>query len=125
MTKEIKKIVLGAFAIIAAIPLLYIAFIILVVGPVDNSKANCIQVKGVVATIEEGTSYDIVFRLKDNPHTFYINRGLENGLVLNDLQSTLTGKEIELWHANSRPLNGGHIAQVKINKEIIYSEWEK
>lgn len=93
--------------------------------PVDISRDNCKQITGIVEQIAEGTSYDIFFRLKDNPNRYYINRGLERGLTLPTLQQQLLGKEIDLWHAQSWQTSGGHITQVQIGEEVVYSEWEE
>ncbi len=102
------------------LPFLCIAFL----QPVDTSKENCLQVAGIVEQLEEAGTKDIVFRLRDNPNLFYINRGLERGLTLPQLEQQLIGKKISLWHARSWQSTSQHIAHVQLGKEVIYSEWK-
>jgi len=118
-----KKIILWTLGIIVAVPVLYFAFIIFVVGIVDASRGNCVQVSGVVEDIHLGGINDIVFKLKDNDDSYYINRGAENGLNVDSLKKNLTGKNIDLWHAKSWPLKGGHMAQLQYQDSIYYTEW--
>jgi len=67
----------------------------------------------------------IVLFQPDNPNRYYINRGLERGLTMLDLQQQLLGQKIVLWHAQSWQTSGGHITQVKIGGEVVYNEWGK
>ena len=119
-----KKVFYRFLVLLLAIPVLVVAFFVFIVGPVDSSRENSIQYAGVVASVAEGTSHDIVFRLKDHPHTYYINRGLESGLQLETLQKELTGQKIDLWYANSWPLKGGHITHLEHDGRIWFDEWQ-
>lgn len=91
---------------------------------VDISKENCVLVKGKVERIFEGGELDVVIKLSGDNNIYYINRGLERGLVMDNLQKDLIGKEIEFWHAKTWVQNGGHITQVAVDKKILYTEWE-
>lgn len=64
-------------------------------------EKDCVKVEGVIGKIHEGPSYDIVFRLIQDDTFYYINRGLERGLHLPDLQAQLVGKKVTIsypWH---------------------------
>jgi hypothetical protein len=105
-----------------------LVFAFLLVQPLPRATLkNCIEHKGAVASVSEGPSADIVIRLK-NDHTFYyINRGVENGLRVNDLEKLLLNRQVQLLTIqNPIPLSGPatsmHIAQLKFNDSIIYSE---
>lgn len=115
-----KRSTLISIGLLVTVPFLLIALF----SPVDISKENCLQVTGKVEAITEGASYDVMIKLKDNPTIYYVNRGLERGLELTNLKKTLEGQELELWHAKTWYLSGGHITQLQVGEEIIYSEWE-
>ena len=91
---------------------------------VDISKENCVLVKGQVEQIYEGGDFDVFFKLQNDNRRYYVNRGLENGLVLRELQDDLEGKEIAFWHAKTWVQDGGHITQLQVGEKILYSEWE-
>lgn len=115
-----KRSTLVSTCLLVLLPFL----LIVLFSPVDIRKENCVQVMGKVETITEGTSYDVMVKLKDNRTIYYVNRGLERGLELTNLKKILEGQELELWYAKTWYLSGGHITQLQIGEEIIYSEWE-
>ena len=119
-----KKLLTRVLVLLLSMPVLLVAFFVFIVGPVDTSKENSVQYAGVVESITEGPSYDIVFTMKDHPHTYYINRGLERGLDLASLQAELTGEQIELWYAKSWPMNGGHMTHLKHEGQVVFNEWK-
>ncbi len=102
---------------------LYVSFLVFVVGPTDVTPANCRQIHGEVKAIGEAGTNDVTIELTDHSAYFYINRGLERGLDLGDLRTHLLGQQIQLWHAKSWPLRGGHVVQLQVGDDIIYSEW--
>ena len=122
---KLLKTVLWVGGILLAIPVSLAAFFLIVVGPVDISKDNCVLVKGTAVRIFEGPSYDIVFKLKEYDRVFYINRGIEQGLSVKGLQNDLLGQQVELWYAKSWPFDGGHMTQLQRRGKILYSEWEE
>lgn len=83
---------------------------------------ECVIQEITITDITEGASNDIV--IKDaGTDFFYINRGLENGLAIDDLKTKLLNKKVTLhlpkyWIGTSE-----HIAQLAIDNEIIYSEF--
>lgn len=88
---------------------------------------NCIKHQGAVESVSDGPSGDIVIKLKNDRTSYYINRGVESGLRVRELEKLLLNKEVELLTIkNSNPLSGpslsNHIAQVKFHDSLVYSE---
>ena len=92
---------------------------------IDNPKPEECVVEYVKTTkITEGTSNDIVFH-DDGTDFYYINRGLERGLNLDSLNTKVLNKRVTL---HLPKLLGGtvtseHIAQIAIDDEIIFTEF--
>jgi hypothetical protein len=110
--------------------LFLIAFIILALRPIDTSKENSVVVIGTVTKVYEGGVKDLVFKLKDNKTSYYINRGLENGFTLQQAKKDFTGKKIVLNYAKCwtplAPLGTSckHITYLTIDGNVVYSEWK-
>ncbi len=105
--------------------ILYTCLFILVHSCISekNTDARTCEVKHLkIENISEGSSFDIV--LNNNSDSFYINRGIEKGLNLDSLKQKVLNKNVTL-HV-SKILFGlvttKHIAQLKVNDEIVYSE---
>jgi len=86
--------------------------------------------KGIVKSISEGGTNDVVFILENNNTRFYINRGLENGLDLNHLKEKLIGQEIVFKYPKYwTPLDWNnkikHLSKVEFGNEIIFNELKK
>ncbi len=81
---------------------------------------------GTVSQIFEGGENDIVFRLAETNERFYINRGLEQGLKIQDLQGELLGNKITLKYPEYWSLltNGTshHISKLEYRGKTIFSE---
>ena len=91
-------------------------------------EEECLVVTGEVEHIFEGGPYDVVFRLRNDPKRYYINRGLENGLDLQVLKNELLGKEVTLTYPDHwTPLDPKkttiHISKVEFGNVIVYSEF--
>ena len=121
-----KKITLWAFGIISTFAFLFILYLIFIVkiGPLNTSKDNSVEVTGIVDSLYEGGVKDLVFKLKYDSNIYYINRALENGFDLKEINSTLLGKEISLWYSKHRSRPGGHMMQLKYQDSIYYTEWQ-
>ena len=90
---------------------------------IRNPKPEDCSVKQItVSKIAEGSSYDIVFH-NDNNDSYYINRGLERGLNLDSLNAKVLNKTVTLHLANVFYGASGHIAQLAIDDEIIFTEF--
>ena len=46
----------------------------------STSEENCMQISGLVTEVSEGGSKDVVIKIDGSHTTYYINRGLENGV---------------------------------------------
>lgn len=107
--------------ILVAIPLL----ILRPVPIVEESKA--LTITGRVTNIYEAGIKDVVFRIKDSPTRYYINRGLENGLDLQDLKERLTGEEVTIKYPKYwTPLDWNnevkHLSKLEYKAEVIFNE---
>ena len=85
---------------------------------------KCEQVQIKVASITEGSSYDIFFTDYQGKK-YYINRGLEQGLTLNNLKKIALNREATL-HLPKFAFGdvSNHIAQLTINDSVIYTEFD-
>lgn len=110
--------------------IIVIVFIILALRPIDTSKENSVVVIGTVTSVYEGGVKDLVFKLKDNKTTYYINRGLENGFSLQQAKNDYVGKKVVLNYAKCwtplAPLgtSSKHITYLTINGKVKYTEWK-
>jgi len=91
--------------------------------PVDTSRDTSRHVTGEVEQIYDAGSYDIVFKLKDDDNRYYINRGLEQGLSISILERQLLGKPVDLYHAQTWYVDGGHITHLSTEDRLIFDEW--
>ena len=93
--------------------------------------SDCVAVQGTVERIWEGSSYDVCFRLRNDPRTYYINRGLEQGLQLQQLKAELVGQPIDLWYVDLwTPMDPNsmsrHVSRVtRSDGEIVFDEIEE
>ena len=103
--------------ILLAIPLLMVSCII------QNAQPEDCETKEIVVTeIKEGTSYDIVFKEK-NDDRYYINRGLEHGLSMEELEEQVLNKKVTLhlykfWFGTSE-----HISQLTVDGNVLFTEF--
>ncbi|MBT8253519.1 MAG: hypothetical protein HKN00_02255 [Flavobacteriaceae bacterium] len=86
---------------------------------------DCEVVNTTIVKITEGPTFDIVFHNVKGDY-YYINRGLEQGLNLDELNSSVLNKNVTLHLAK---IWGGsvvseHIAQLAIDEKIIYTEFK-
>jgi len=96
--------------------------------PIRNVQSDdVLEIHGVVTKIEEGSGFDIVITLENDSHYYYINRGLQLGLTIEELQNQLLHKKVTLysihrWTIFTRDGNMGHIAKLIIGDHIIFNE---
>lgn len=86
------------------------------------TEASCITQQETITKIIKGTSQDIIFKSATGD-TYYINRGLDRGLNLDSLNAKVLNKTVtlhlpKLWLGTSE-----HIAQLKVNDDIIFTEF--
>lgn len=97
--KEEKSFATSANFVILAI---FVCAAIAVLRPVPIvSLAECETVNGVLAAVSEGGTNDVCLRIESHPYKmFYINRGIESGLDIEELQNKLVGKNVTIAHPN-------------------------
>lgn len=109
---------------------LIVAFFAMIIRPVPipSDEKELLVIEGTVAEIYEGGVKDVNFRLKEFPNkVFYFNRGLENGLDLNDLKSKLLDQKITIkypkyWTPLAPNNRTKHASILEFNGEVLYSE---
>lgn len=91
----------------------------------NPTPEDCVVVSKTISKVVEGSSYDIVFRTPDGDY-FYINRGLEQGLVIADLEDQVLGKEVILHLAKvmAGAVTTDHISQLQVDETILYTEFD-
>ena len=103
------------FAIFAG--LIALVTIVLCLRPVPIlAEKDCLVIKGTVSEIYEGGVKDVVFKLQGQNQSFYVNRGLQRGLSLKELQANLTGREIVLKYPDHWTLLNPNSLSVHISK---------
>ena len=116
------KITLVSFILIVSI------IAVLIFRPVPIvSESKAISEIGIVKEIYSNKGKDVIFIMLNTDRKFYINRGLENGLELNNLKEKLIGNSIVIKYPKYwTPLdwNNGirHISKVEFKNEIIFNE---
>ena len=107
---------------------LVLIFSILIFRPVPIvSENNTITEKGEVSHIFSNKGNDIIFVMANTSRRFYINRGLEHGLNLDNLKKRLIGKSITLEYPRYwTPLDWNnsvrHVSKVEFIDEVLFNE---
>jgi len=106
-----------------------LTLLVLVLRPVPTPKSikDCEIVQGEVLLIGEAGDNDLMLKLKDSTQQFYINRGSDLGLDLEELQEKLQGKEVQIYFPKYwTPLDWNnhirHLSEIWLGEELIYSE---
>ncbi|RKE98519.1 hypothetical protein [Ichthyenterobacterium magnum] len=90
---------------------------------IENPKPeDCVIETETIINIKEGTSNDIVFSDTDGDH-YYINRGLERGLILDSLNAKVLNKTVTLHLPKLFFGTSEHIAQLAVANEVIFTEF--
>ena len=116
------KITLVSFILIVLI------IAVLIFRPVPIvSESKAISEIGIVKEIYINKGNDVIFIMLNTDRKFYINRGLENGLELNNLKEKLIGNSIVIKYPKYwTPLDWNnsirHLSKVKFKNEIIFNE---
>ncbi|MEM9548058.1 MAG: hypothetical protein AAGA77_18905 [Bacteroidota bacterium] len=115
--------------ILPALGLFFIALFALVLRPVHipENPDDCLVAKGKVIGIYEAGEHDVVFKLEDSKTRYYINRGLEQGLVLKELQKKLIGNTIVIRYPKHwTPLDPNnttkHLSILEFEGQELYNE---
>ena len=111
---------IGGLAAVAALSFLALA-------PVPNADQNdAALLRGRVEAVTSSCCGDVQIRLQNDACTYYINRGLEQGLDLDRIQNQLVGKQVEI-HLIERswspldPLDRmAPVSQVTTEGQVVY-----
>lgn len=108
---------------------LFFAFIAATFRPiiVPSNPAECIVAEGKVSKIFEGGIKDVVFKLEGHDTYYYINRGLEQGLELNQLQEDLIGNNVTIkypkhWTLFNINKASRHLSILEYDGKEIFNE---
>lgn len=107
---------------------LVVLALIVIFRPVPQIKEEQALIhRGIVESISESGSKDILFRLGDGK-LFYINRGVERGMSIDSLTQAYLGKELEFkypdyWSLLKTEASAEHASKVSFGDSVIYSEF--
>lgn len=95
--------------------------------PIPDDISECLKTEGKIIDIIDAGTYDIRFVLEADDSIYYINRGLQRGLVLEDLRKRLIGEKATFYYPEHwSPLDlrntSHHLNQVDVEGEIIFTE---
>lgn len=117
MNKSIRN------AIIIVSLVLILPFLFLRSCVIYNPKAeNCEIVNAKIIALRAGPTYDIQFKTEEGT-TYYINRGIESGLILDSLNAKVLNKTVTLHLPKMIYGPSKHIAQLAIEDQVIYTEF--
>ncbi|MEM7204454.1 MAG: hypothetical protein AAF628_29620 [Planctomycetota bacterium] len=94
------------------------------------AETDCEIVAGEVERVYEGGTHDVYLRLAGDSRLYYINRGLERGLVLADLQRTLPGRRATVkfpryWTPLDPVSQSRHVARLELDGVVLFDETEQ
>lgn len=81
-------------------------------------------VNGRITQVLEAGTHDIVFKLK-NGDQYYINRGTEKGLDVDELKMQLKGQMVTIKYPDVKrliPTKAQHLSKLEFQGKSIYSE---
>ncbi|MEP2936223.1 MAG: hypothetical protein ABJM06_12550 [Gilvibacter sp.] len=91
---------------------------------INNPKPEeCVVHKAKIIAISEGTSFDVIFK-DAGGDKYYINRGLEQGLTLQELKNKVLNKEATMHLPKFAIGTSEHIAQLTVNGTVLYTEFK-
>lgn len=103
----------------------------LTLRPVNIPKdaKECLVAEGKVVSIYEGGIKDVSFRLEGDKTMYYINRGLEQGLDLEDLKEQLMGQNVTIrypkhWTLLDPDNRVKHLCILEFEGKELYNEIE-
>ena len=102
---------------------------ILIFRPVPIvQEENALVVSGIVEKIKLTEGNDFVFKLKDNPTKYYINKGIEAGLDYNEFKQSVINKEVVVKYPKYwTPLDWNnsvrHISKVEHKGTVYFNKF--
>ena len=84
-------------------------------------------VKPIIGKVFEAGDLDIVFSDQNSDRSFYINRGIETGLSIDELKAKLIGQRVTIsypsyWTIFDPKGKVKHLSRLEWNGELIYDE---
>ncbi len=116
------------FSVVFVLFAIFMWVIIQTFRPVRNVQPDdVIKISGTVINIQEAPGFDIALTLENDEHYYYINRGLQYDLTLENLRTTILNKRVTLyaikrWIIFTRDRNMGHVSKLMINDNVIFNE---
>ncbi len=120
------KITFLIITIVLSVPFFWIA--IQTFKPVRNvTIEDVIPITGMVTAVDTAPGYDIAISLENDAHYYYINRGLQTPLNLDQLRSDILNKTITLysvkrWTLFTRDKIMGHISKLMVGDRVLFNE---
>ena len=120
-----KRIYFGICTVIfiGVISMAYIPF-----KPIKNVDSSEVSAKkGIVNLVEKARGGDINIKLKNDPHTYYINNAFELGLNPDVISNQILNKEVTLYHIKRwTPFTQDgvfpHISKLTFGSSVIFNE---
>ncbi|MBQ4819752.1 hypothetical protein [Aquimarina sp. MMG016] len=116
------------FLIVFVLFLAFMAVAIQTFRPVRNVEPDDVmEISGRVINIQEGSGFDIVITLENDDHYYYINRGLQLSLTIEQLKTDILNKTVTLypikrWTIFTPDGNMGHVSKLIIDDSVIFNE---
>lgn len=110
---------------------LFITACFLIFKPVPIvAEEHALTEKGIVASIHSNKGNDLIFKMKNTSRRFYINRGLELGLELKELENRLINQKVVMKYPHYwTPLDWNnqikHISKLEHEGEVLFNEFRK
>jgi hypothetical protein len=94
------------------------------------AEEHALTEKGIVASIHSNKGNDLIFKMKNTSRRFYINRGLELGLELKELENRLINQKVVMKYPDYwTPLDWNnqikHISKLEHEGEVLFNEFRK
>ena len=106
-------------------------FLLLALKPVPSplTKAECLEVSGLVTSVSGGGVGDLVITLDNDERRYYINRLLKGKEEFTEWHARLKGKNVTLYYPNYwTPLDYAgklrHLSLVEVDGEEVWGELE-
>ena len=111
---------------IGSVALLILMSLVFTPVPIPD-EGECLVDSGVVTNIYESGSKDITLILSGHRKRYYINRGLERGLQLNEVGTALLGRKVvikypDYWTPLDPKNSIRHVSKSELDGQTIFTE---
>lgn len=113
--------------ILVFLPFPILVFVLLSMRPVpDPDNNNVEKVYGMVSEIYKAGSNDIVFKLLEDEHFYYIHGGVEMNRSYKELKESLLYKDVQIsyvkhWSLLNASGSARSMCQLEINNEVVFT----